>query len=274
MNDHHRTRVDAAGGIGSAANATRALNDALTLASMGLACFPCTPSKRPACRHGFHDATTNPAELRGLWARSPGNLVGVRTGDASGIDVLDVDPKHQEAFEWSKAHHKQLPKTRVHKTRSGGVHVLFRHAPGLRCSASRIARGIDVRANGGYIIWWPATGLRVLRAAPLADWPQWLLDRLMSSPHAAPPAPRIVIPDTHALAKLVRLVAAAPEGERNALTYWAACRAGEMVASGLLDAESATAVIAEAAISAGLTRSEAERTARSGVRKTSGGTGA
>jgi hypothetical protein len=82
------------------------------------------------------------------------------------------------------------------------------------------------------------------------------------------------VPDTHALAKLVRLVASAHEGERNALTYWAACRAGEMVASGLLDAESAAAVIAEAAICAGLTRSEAERTARSGVRRTGGGTDA
>jgi hypothetical protein len=243
---------------------SEALNTAITLGSIGLQCFPCTLSKRPACRHGFKDATTNPAELRGLWARSPGNLVGVSTGEASGFDVLDIDPKHQEAFDWCKAHHKELPKTRAHKTRSGGVHVLFRHAPGLRCSASRIARGIDVRANGGYIIWWPATGLRALRAAPLADWPQWLLDRLMSSPHA-PPAPRIVVPDTHALAT--------PEGKRNALTYWAACRAGEMAASGLLDAESAAAVIAEAAICAGLTRSEAERTARSGVLKTSGGTG-
>jgi hypothetical protein len=46
-----------------------------------------------------------------------------------------------------------------------------------------------------------------------------------------------------------------------------------MVASGLLNAESAAAVIAEAAMSAGLSRSEAERTAESGIRKTSGGTG-
>jgi hypothetical protein len=242
---------------------TRAINAALGLASMGLPCFPCTASKRPACRHGFHDAETDPGALRRLWARSPGNLVGVPTGDASGIDVLDVDPRHQEAFEWCKAHHERLPKTRVHETRSGGVHVLFRHAHGLRCSASRLARGIDVRANGGYIIWWPAAGLRVVRQAPLADWPQWLLEQLMSLART-PSAPRIVVPDTHALAKFVRLVAAAPEGERNSLTYWAACRAGEMVASRLLDPETAVAVIAEAGVCAGLTRIEAERTARRG----------
>jgi hypothetical protein len=129
-----------------------------------------------------------------------------------------------------------------------------------------------VRANGGYVVWWPAAGLRVLRPAPLADWPQWLLDQLMSLPKT-PSAPRIVVPDAYALARFVRLVAAAPEGERNGLTYWAACRAGEMVASGLLDAESAVAVIAEAAICAGLSRDEAERTARSGVLRTGGGTG-
>jgi hypothetical protein len=252
-------------------NATRALDSALGLVPMGLACFPCKRDKRPACQHGFKAATTDTPGIRELWARSPGELIGVSTGEASGFDALDIDPKHAEAFEWCKAHHEKLPTTRVHKTRSGGVHVLFRHAHGLRCSASRIARGVDVRANGGYVIWWPATGLPVLRAAPLADWPDWLLNQLMSSP-AASPAPRIVVPDAHALARFVQLVAAAPEGERNGLTYWAACRVGEMVASGLLDAESAVAVIAEAATYAGLTRREAERTARSGVRKTSGGT--
>jgi len=70
----------------------------------------------------------------------------------------------------------------------------------------------------------------------------------------------------------VRLVAGARQGERNGLTYWAACRAGEMVASGLLDAEAAVALIAEAATRAGLPRVEAERTARSGIR-TGGGLG-
>jgi Bifunctional DNA primase/polymerase, N-terminal len=256
----------------TATSVTRALNDALTLASMGLPCFPCTLSKRPACPHGFLDASTDPAVLRELWAKHPDILVGVATGEGSGIDVLDVDPKHEEALQWCKAHHERLPKTRVHKTRSGGVHVLFRHAHGLRCSAGRIAPGVDVRANGGYIVWWPATGLPVLRQAPLADWPHWLLDDLMTSLQP-PPAPRVVVPDTHALAKLVRLIANACEGERNSLTFWAACRAGEMVASGLLDADSAVAMIAEAGVCAGLSRREAERTARSGVGKTGGGTG-
>ena len=47
---------------------------------------------------------------------------------------------------------------------------------------------------------------------------------------------------------------------------WAACRVGEMVASGLLRSDAAVALIAEAASRAGLPYVEAERTARSGIR--------
>src|SRR5215472_14280449 len=81
---------------------------------------------------------------------------------------------------------------------------------------------------------------------------------------------RITVPDEHALMRLVRLIAGARAGERNKLTYWAACRVGEMVASGLLDAHAAAAVIAEAATRGGLAFSEAERTAWNGIRRTGG----
>jgi hypothetical protein len=35
------------------------------------------------------------------------------------------------------------------------LHFFFQHAPGLRCSRGLIAPGVDVRADGGYVIWWP-----------------------------------------------------------------------------------------------------------------------
>jgi hypothetical protein len=189
----------------------------------------------------------------------------VRTGDASGIDLLDLDRKHREATEWWTAHRDSLPATRVHRTRSGGLHLFFQHAPGMRCSASRIAPGVDVRGDGG---WWPIAGLPVPRDAPLAPWPEWLRIQLFSPQR--PVALRATVPDRHALARLVRLVAGAREGERNGLTYWAACRAGEMVATGLFDADAAVALITEAATRARLPRVEAERTACSGIR-TGGG---
>jgi Bifunctional DNA primase/polymerase, N-terminal len=248
------------------ANATaKALAVALALASEGRSCFPCAGNKRPTSPHGFLDASTDPVALCELWSKCPGQLVGVRTGNASGFDVVDLDRKHPQAAEWWTAHRDTLPVTRVHRTRSGGLHLLFQHAPDMRCSASKIVPGVDVRGDGGYVIWWPVIGLPVLNDSPLGPWPEWL--RVELSSQKRPRLCRATVPDGHALARLVRLVAGGRDGERNALTFWAGCRAGEMVASGLLDADTAAELIAEAATRAGLPRVEAERTARSGIER-------
>jgi hypothetical protein len=249
--------------IMSATESTRALNNAVRLASAGLPCFPCATSKAPASPHGFKDATVDPDDLRVLWSKNPGPLVGVRTGSQSGIDVLDLDVKHPEAKAWWRDNRCRLPETRAHRTRSGGLHLLFDHVDAVRCTTGKVARGVDTRAGGGYVIWWPATGLPVLSDAPVAPWPEWFLSDLRPKPRPSAPVARV--PNHHFIAKLVNLVAGAGEGERNSLTYWAACRAGEMVASGLLSADAAAAVIAEAATRAGLPRAEAERTARRGI---------
>src|SRR5213078_1384125 len=104
--------------------------------------------------------TSNPSALAFMWRRYPGPLVGAPTGDSSGIDVLDIDARHGGA-RWLTEHRDRLPATRVHRSRDGGLHYFFQHEPGVRCSAGRIAPGVDVRAAGGYIIWWPAAGFPV-----------------------------------------------------------------------------------------------------------------
>jgi site-specific DNA-methyltransferase (adenine-specific) len=92
--------------------------------------FPCNADKTPACPHGFKAACTAASGLATLWARYPGELVGVPTGPVSGVAVLDVDKK-SGGLDWWKANKDRLPKTRLHLTRSGGVHALFNHRPGL-----------------------------------------------------------------------------------------------------------------------------------------------
>src|SRR5689334_15492059 len=121
-----------------------ALALALDLADRGLACFPCRADKKPATPHGFKDATADAAELRRLWRRHSGPLVGVPTGQRSGADVLDIDPRHGGDV-WFAAERERLPETRQHRTRSGGLHILFRHRHGMRNSESKIAPGVDVR---------------------------------------------------------------------------------------------------------------------------------
>jgi hypothetical protein len=70
----------------------------------------------------------------------------------------------------------------MHQTPSGGHHLLFKHAPGLRCSTGRIADGIDVKADGGFVVWWPAAFYPVTEA-PVADWPAWLLELAHDKQH-------------------------------------------------------------------------------------------
>jgi hypothetical protein len=248
-------------------DASAALVNALSLIRQGFPCFPCRVDKRPATPRGFKDATHDSNTLKELWRCCPGALIGVATGEISGLDILDIDPRHG-GDRWFAKHQHRFPATRVHRTRSGGLHLLFEHKYSLRCSAGRIAPGVDIRATGGYVIWWPAAGLPVLSESPVAQWPEWLGVQLLPSRRQR--ARRILVPDQYALMRLVQVIAGAREGERNNLTYWAACRAGEMVASGLLAADTAVAVIVEAAARAGLSRAEAERAAWSGVRATGG----
>lgn len=250
----------------SAREIAAALGGALALGAAGCKCFPCLANKRPATPHGFKDAANDPDKLRDLWQRHPGPLVAVATGEASDIDVLDFDSKHPEAGEWWAANRHRLPRTRAHRTRSGGLHLVFQHSPGLRCWAGRPVPGVDGRGDGGFAIWWPAAGFPVRCDAPLACWPPWLLTDLQLLRSAKHSKTKVTIPDDCALAGLVRKIACAAEGERNSLTFWAACRAGEMVASGLIGTDTAAAVIANAAMLSGLPRTEAERTAWSGVR--------
>jgi hypothetical protein len=241
------------------------MKNALMLAARGIRVFPCKPDKTPYTEHGFKDASCGNAIITEWWTRWPSALIGIPTGAISGFDVLDVDRRHREAVEWYQARRSRLPQTRVHRTGSGGLHFLFKHNDAVRCSQGKIARGIDTRGNGGYVIWWPAAGYPVLSDVPLAPWPDWLLAELKPKPRPQSDHPVIRAPDHLLLAALVRLAAGAAEGNRHALTYWCACRAGELVASGLLDTATAIAVITEAASRSGLPRKEAERTARDGV---------
>jgi hypothetical protein len=59
--------------------------------------------------------------------------------------------------------------------------LLFRSSPGLRCSTSRIDPGVHIRAEGGYVIWWPREGYAV-EDAEVAEWPGWLLEAAKAKP--------------------------------------------------------------------------------------------
>jgi hypothetical protein len=98
----------------------------------------------------------------------------VPTGEVSGLDAVDIDPRH-DGDVWERENLHRLPETKIHQTKSGGRHYLFAHAPGLRNSQGQIADGVDARGEGGYVIFPPSDGYTVISEAEPAPWPAWLL---------------------------------------------------------------------------------------------------
>jgi hypothetical protein len=256
-----------------------AVEMALALAAMGVPAFPCRADKRPMTPRGFHDATTDRDKLREMFAAPGAVLVAVPTGASSRLVVLDGDVTPEADGRAMLRHwtmEGRLPRTRVHETRRRGVHLLFRHDPAhpLRCSQGKLAPRVDVRGDGGYIVWWPGSGGAVLAEVPLCDLPElpdWLPAALTPAPETAAPAapPRAcrAIPDATArrLEAVIRAAALAPEGSRNGLLYWASRRCAEMVAEGRLVAASARAALVAAGTHAGLSEREATATVASGL---------
>ena len=142
----------------------------------GLPVFPCKPDKRPWTEHGFKDASRNIEQIAGWWDQWPDALIGVPTGAESKLLVIDIDP---EGAEWYRAHEAELACGRVHQTRRGHHLLYLMPAREIRCSTGKIAPGVDVRAVGGYVIWWPANGCEsVGDLADITEVPAWLLEVL------------------------------------------------------------------------------------------------
>jgi len=252
--------------------AAEALTAALRLAAQGLPVFPCLESKAPACPRGFQDASAHLGQVRHLWRRYPGPLIGVPTGPVSGFDVLDLDPRHGGDV-WLNQNRHRLPATRVHGTRSGGEHWLFQCNRNVRNSAGRIGPGVDVRASGGYVVWWPAAGSPVLPAAPIAQWPDWLLSAALPPPvEPLPAAPMVELSGTRleryalgALKRAAERIATTGEGGRNqalnAAVYHLTRRFGAV-----LGPQRIADVMAAAALAAGLDRKEVIATLTSALR--------
>jgi hypothetical protein len=256
---------------------TAAIAEALTFCPYQTPSFPCLADKRPACPHGFKDATADPSQLKELWRQFPGPLVGVPTGEASGIFVIDIDSaRHDEANDWLERWSPYLPDTRQHATQSGGWHLLFKHRAGLRNSSSRLAKGVDTRGDGGYVIWWPFH-LGVLAPHKLdyqiADLPDELHQQLVNRPpkimlHPGAAFGRCVGEPHKKVQGILTAVAAAQEGERNRLLFWGACRIGDMIAHreiGPAEGAQSFQALNIVSVNAGLPPREVARTIRSAV---------
>ena len=245
---------------------------------------PCGhPAKHPITRHGVHDATTDVVLIREWWRRSPGANVGIATGAASGLVVVDVDlPRggRESLRALAEAGH-ELASTLRSYTGGGGLHLFYAPAPGVGVpnAVGRLPGvaiplpGIDLRSDGGYVVAPPsvhASGRRYRwDRRPIVALPAWISPR----PRVTP-APRVAQSPTTgaspyggaALHNELSAVRALVVGQRNDGLNRAAFSLGRLVGGG----ELSDALVAEsllcAALAIGLGESEATATIRSGLR--------
>ncbi len=157
------------------------LDAALAYAAGGIHVHPIRArSKEPASPHGFKDATTDPAQIRAWFERSPDLNVAFATGQRSGRWILDIDAGGAETvLNWERDR-GGLPDTPLHRTGRGGRQYHFACPPGLVIpSRVRFAQGVDTRGEGGYALLPPSvteTAYTWLVEGDPAPAPSWLID--------------------------------------------------------------------------------------------------
>lgn len=176
------------------------LDHALALAAMGFHVFPIVAGGRVPAIGGFpHLATPNPEAIRRWWVKRDPVLggeriedynVGIYTGrfgaDGKALLVVDVDDKDGKNGSAEIANLDMLyavPQTLTASTPSGGRHLIYLVDEGLKTGVNVLARGLDTRSNGGYII---AAGsvvegrgaYRWLNSEAPAPAPQWMQERV------------------------------------------------------------------------------------------------
>jgi hypothetical protein len=247
---------------------------ALAWLDRGFAVFPIKPrSKVPLASlvpHGFLDASRDHTVVCDWWGRAPKANIGIATG--GGHLVLDLDDADAVSWFSNACGRHGAPKTLTTRT-SRGFHVFFSCAVEVPCSIGRLAPGVDVRGDGGCVTAAPSIHpsgavYTIARDLPIASAPAWLVDLAMPEIRPVPaPMPastwRCEDDKLRAIPGILSLVANARQGERNRITFWAACRFNEMVLDGLITQRLADELLLQGASRCGLNGMEILRTARS-----------
>ena len=242
------------------------MNFALQWAQHGIPVFPAGLDKRPLVKWKEW-AAPDAAKI----AATEFPMIGMPTGAASGFVVLDVDKKNDVDGLASLAALGIDPwklSSVVTATPSGGYHFWFKSPQdAVRNSAGKIASGVDVRGEGGYVIvpgspgyqWYsPSTDLN---AAPY--WPDVFANLLKSEASVLPPTALTFVQigqgipwASSALTSECQNVRAAMNGTRNSTLNTAAFNVGRKVGAGYLALEEAEKSLFKAAEDVGLVQED------------------
>ena len=131
------------------------------IGTFGWPVFPVNQNtKAPLITEWQSRASSNLYEIEHLFRNHPNAAIGLVTGQRSGLVVIDFDERENfSGLQNFKNSGYELSPTISASTPRGGVHLYFKAPPFevVPCSVSKIAEGVDVRADGGYIIAPPST---------------------------------------------------------------------------------------------------------------------
>ena len=144
----------------SATSVSAKLKAAIEYAAQGFRVIPCNDQKKPRVAGWRKGSNADPAQIKRWWDMWPSANVGIVTGEASGLLVLDIDVKaggngfvELEAFLGYPVEDIQAPR---YSTPSGGQQLWFRYPKdddvGICTKAHIGGLSIDTRANGGYCL--------------------------------------------------------------------------------------------------------------------------
>lgn len=158
------------------------LEAALQYQKMGFSVIPVRPDKKKPfiSWQEFQGRKATEMEIRQWWGKWPGAMIGIVTGEISGLYAVDCDT--QEGFDSIQEHLPDSLEIPTARTPRGGWHFYFQNPTnsGLTTKAG-ILPGVDIRGEGGYIIAAPSKNAE----GKLYGW----LEGLSLAEVAPPPLP-------------------------------------------------------------------------------------
>jgi hypothetical protein len=142
--------------------------------------------KHPRVAGGHKSATKDRNVITKWWTQWPDANVAVPTGAASGLLVVDIDPRNGGPGDRAEFVEQfgAIPRTAESKTGGGGRHLYFRDTG--RKVPKQLAPGIDLKGEGGYVVAPPsihASGNSYKwdrLPGQFAEPPEWLRDRIIA----------------------------------------------------------------------------------------------
>ena len=194
------------------------LDIAMFYAQNNIKTFPVKKQgKSPLCPKGFKDATIDKVVLQEWNKKFPDCNIGIPTGQINNIFVVDVDGEQGiESLNHLELIYGKLDAPTV-KT-GKGKHLYFKMPENveLKCSTSKIADHIDIRANGGYVVAPPSihenghqyTWENFIPNQGFPEAPSWLISLITNTEKQPLP-----------VSGVLEEISNAPQGQRNDTLY-------------------------------------------------------